>query len=266
MGDEEILSLIEELKKYNNEEGYKLSYEEVKIRLSGTIKRLAEKGESALEHLHPLLSREGTWSCLFALITIKEIKSEKSVPHLIDFIKKNEEGDYWDECEEAMLALSSIGKPAIEPLLKEIKSDFENNIYRAYMVGALTEIKDDKVYSFMKEIIENYIENREKYEEWFDLAHFVYNFDKQNKKEILPLLRKLSFMKDLSKHDRLEIQDTILIIEDPEGFEQKVKETAEMLKPLLEKSFSKHKVGRNDPCPCGSGKKYKKCCLKKRGG
>jgi len=22
---------------------------------------------------------------------------------------------------------------------------------------------------------------------------------------------------------------------------------------------SGHKVGRNDPCPCGSGKKYKKC-------
>jgi preprotein translocase subunit SecA len=23
---------------------------------------------------------------------------------------------------------------------------------------------------------------------------------------------------------------------------------------------SSQKVGRNDPCPCGSGKKYKKCC------
>jgi hypothetical protein len=23
-----------------------------------------------------------------------------------------------------------------------------------------------------------------------------------------------------------------------------------------------HKVGRNEPCPCGSGKKYKKCCLR----
>jgi hypothetical protein len=23
----------------------------------------------------------------------------------------------------------------------------------------------------------------------------------------------------------------------------------------------REKVGRNDPCPCGSGKKYKKCCL-----
>jgi uncharacterized protein YecA (UPF0149 family) len=21
-------------------------------------------------------------------------------------------------------------------------------------------------------------------------------------------------------------------------------------------------IGRNDPCPCGSGKKYKKCCMK----
>jgi tetratricopeptide (TPR) repeat protein len=25
------------------------------------------------------------------------------------------------------------------------------------------------------------------------------------------------------------------------------------------------KVGRNEPCPCGSGKKYKKCCLNKAG-
>jgi len=23
------------------------------------------------------------------------------------------------------------------------------------------------------------------------------------------------------------------------------------------------KIGRNDPCPCGSGKKYKRCCLAK---
>lgn len=27
-----------------------------------------------------------------------------------------------------------------------------------------------------------------------------------------------------------------------------------------QKSKSKVKIGRNDPCPCGSGKKYKRCC------
>lgn len=29
--------------------------------------------------------------------------------------------------------------------------------------------------------------------------------------------------------------------------------------------ISKNKVGRNEPCPCGSGKKYKKCCIDKGG-
>jgi hypothetical protein len=25
------------------------------------------------------------------------------------------------------------------------------------------------------------------------------------------------------------------------------------------------KIGRNDPCPCGSGRKYKNCCLEDQG-
>jgi preprotein translocase subunit SecA len=29
---------------------------------------------------------------------------------------------------------------------------------------------------------------------------------------------------------------------------------------------SKQKVGRNDPCPCGSGKKFKNYCIKKHVG
>jgi uncharacterized protein YecA (UPF0149 family) len=32
-----------------------------------------------------------------------------------------------------------------------------------------------------------------------------------------------------------------------------LKKTVDEPKPL-------DKIGRNDPCPCGSGKKYKKCC------
>ncbi len=32
----------------------------------------------------------------------------------------------------------------------------------------------------------------------------------------------------------------------------------------VEQAHAGHTAGRNDPCPCGSGKKYKKCCgLKK---
>ena len=32
---------------------------------------------------------------------------------------------------------------------------------------------------------------------------------------------------------------------------------------FAEAQAHKAKVGRNDPCPCGSGKKYKNCCLRK---
>lgn len=32
--------------------------------------------------------------------------------------------------------------------------------------------------------------------------------------------------------------------------------------PQKVNSGKPHKIGRNDPCPCGSGKKYKKCCGK----
>jgi preprotein translocase subunit SecA len=44
---------------------------------------------------------------------------------------------------------------------------------------------------------------------------------------------------------------------------QKLTDGAE---PLAESSaLPPGKVGRNDPCPCGSGKKYKKCCYPKYG-
>ncbi|MBK6972996.1 MAG: SEC-C domain-containing protein [Sterolibacteriaceae bacterium] len=34
--------------------------------------------------------------------------------------------------------------------------------------------------------------------------------------------------------------------------------------PALHPGFlgQSSKIGRNDPCPCGSGRKFKKCCMK----
>ncbi len=45
---------------------------------------------------------------------------------------------------------------------------------------------------------------------------------------------------------------------------QKMVERKLQVKVTKEPAVSEEvKVGRNDPCPCGSGKKYKKCCGKK---
>ncbi len=37
----------------------------------------------------------------------------------------------------------------------------------------------------------------------------------------------------------------------------------EMKVPPSQKQLRRGRVGRNDPCPCGSGRKFKKCCLGK---
>ena len=37
----------------------------------------------------------------------------------------------------------------------------------------------------------------------------------------------------------------------------------EKRQPVVKKSSEK--IGRNDPCPCGSGKKYKQCCGRNAG-
>jgi uncharacterized protein YecA (UPF0149 family) len=69
-----------------------------------------------------------------------------------------------------------------------------------------------------------------------------------------------------------EIEETDSLITDEfEGFDALMGEgglLANILydeKTILENSVpvsSLPSAGRNDPCPCGSGKKYKKCCLR----
>ncbi|MGE5192759.1 MAG: SEC-C metal-binding domain-containing protein, partial [Deltaproteobacteria bacterium] len=44
-------------------------------------------------------------------------------------------------------------------------------------------------------------------------------------------------------------------LEGPAGVED------EVIRPIV---HGDPKVGRNDPCPCGSGKKFKKCCMNRQ--
>ncbi len=50
---------------------------------------------------------------------------------------------------------------------------------------------------------------------------------------------------------------------DVEGWVADLEEIREQFASWVGPARSRKTAGRNDPCPCGSGKKYKKCCLKK---
>ncbi|WP_461207745.1 DnaJ domain-containing protein [Clostridium sp. DL1XJH146] len=60
--------------------------------------------------------------------------------------------------------------------------------------------------------------------------------------------------------DDYDDEDDDFEFNDPFGFEDRdIPEWVEPQEPFIREE---KKVGRNEPCPCGSGKKYKKCCGK----
>lgn len=62
---------------------------------------------------------------------------------------------------------------------------------------------------------------------------------------------------------REDFLSVLFRIEDPEKVEKRRREHKITLGPIQPQSTYRKKgpkIGRNDPCPCGSGKKYKNCC------
>lgn len=99
-----------------------------------------------------------------------------------------------------------------------------------------------------KELFErSFIEN------WFELDDEQF---KEIVEEAYPLIVKLGEFSKKSKSSENFEKD--LLLQQIEELETK----RDMLRDLNDlPSVSSSKVGRNDPCPCGSGKKYKKCCV-----
>jgi tetratricopeptide (TPR) repeat protein len=51
-----------------------------------------------------------------------------------------------------------------------------------------------------------------------------------------------------------------ITLDDPGLPLRKLSTIADALRTAAPTSTGRHKIGRNDPCPCGSGRKFKKCC------
>ena len=67
-----------------------------------------------------------------------------------------------------------------------------------------------------------------------------------------------SFYKAMNREHPLLEEWKHEVMERNQQFEEEMKQL--LLKTAIQEEFGK--VGRNDPCVCGSGKKFKKCCGK----
>lgn len=109
------------------------------------------------------------------------------------------------------------------------------------------------------------------------LRHFLLEYvpqkleiDKDSGKEISDIITNFIEFLDNEGHIKNSVQIIKTLNENRKDFIKSLpsqKSSNKIQQKKIEKEsviVSELKVGRNDPCPCGSGKKYKKCCGKNK--
>ena len=162
---------------------------------------------------------------------------------LIKQLAENESADEFvrGAALEALACLVATGKKSREEVLGYYKVLLQSELSKrspffcAEIVSAATDLYPEEIYEEIKQAFEKDMVD----ETILDLK-FVDQKLAQGKEEVLAELR--------DKRNG-PIVDTIKEMEWWAGFREP-----------SQKQVTKKKVGRNEPCPCGSGKKHKKCC------
>jgi len=104
----------------------------------------------------------------------------------------------------------------------------------------------------------------------FDLKAVIHNFERMDIafESLEQVDEVIQIVRDFANNTRIWENNGYTPKEIFEKFEKPylkplLKEPYLFNEPNSENTKKKQKVGRNDPCPCGSGKKYKNCCLNK---
>ena len=205
-----------------------------------------------------------TWAApIHAWRTLGVLQAAEAVPTMIDQLYQVDEYDNDWVAEDMPLAFAMIGEPAIQELAQYAGNTSRTLFARAAAASSLSHI--GRAHPETRALCIAGIEKA--------LAKYSQNDPDLNGS----LVARLLDFKATEAHSTIQkaYQDNYvdpMICGDLEH--------VEVLLGLREKSSTEHsnmqgidtvpgykkgkkKIGRNEPCPCGSRKKYKKCCLNK---
>ncbi|MEW6236410.1 MAG: SEC-C metal-binding domain-containing protein [Candidatus Omnitrophota bacterium] len=238
--------------------------------------------ESAARHSEPDEARicewlgsskvEGEWLEIFLILLAGERKLQAAVPILVD--KYKIDTDFM--LEQTSEALIKIANPLAVRLIRETfarqswnfrnytasflgrfkREESEQTIIqllesendpaiRIILCGSLCDLLSERGMEIVwREIRQGYDVMIATLEEQLGVVAAVLGME-------LPELANLEQIREQRKQERMQ------------NFQRKISPSvASEPKSVAFDRLPKEKVGRNDPCPCGSGKKYKKCCGK----
>lgn len=233
---------------------------------------------------------------LHAFYLLIYLKNEKSLEVVFDLLRQDNDynefwfGDLFFECTGSLLSL--LGKNNKNRLISFIKEDYvgyfnKNTAMESFM--KLTDFSNSndrkKTITQLNDLIDFLIENRDnpaignmEFNSFFVAELIDYGIT-----ELLPKIKKLYDLEivhidysgtfDEIKEDIKNPESTPktfnsfnTITEVYQNFKTEDNFDYDFLEEDIESKsseplISKEKIGRNDPCFCGSGKKHKKCCI-----
>ena len=213
------------------------------------------------------------WAPIHAWRALGQLREEKAIEPLMDLFHELEDSDWVGE--ELPVVYGMIGPKAIPQLatyLSDASYDVWARIAAAYSlerVGTMNPEARDECVSVFTEQLERFDENEP------ELNGFLISYlvDLNAVESIASI--GAAFEKDCVDFmimGDLEDVEIALGLREERSDPPTYPSLAEKLSPppvaVPNRYVSTYvrgesKVGRNDPCPCGSGKKYKKCCLQK---
>ncbi len=200
------------------------------------------------------------WAPLHAWRALGQLGDPRAIEPLIGMFDTLCEDDW--ALDELPVVLGMLGPEAIGPL-----TDFLNNrpraeFARAMAAGALEEVakRHPSSRDAVVRIITDYLEDPDPDKSALN-ACAVKSLIMLEARESIETLRRLYQGGNVDLFAFGDIEDVEIELGLREQRTTPPPDFWPISRPPTQPDRKKKKVGRNDPCPCGSGKKYKKCCL-----
>ncbi len=226
----------------------------------------------------------GDWRIIFGVILAGRLRLRETASFLIELLDLDWE--YLNECIEKALTrmgdpdvvreiisqfadlefharlflsgvLGSVRIPELEEAVRELTEEEEDPMLRGLLGAVIAAYGNPRGLEVARGILSESPEDRD----YFQIAETCYAFDR--------LLGRSADAPELAEW-RIEMEKNLERARNPDlSFEKRPGRLGDMLAAFEgdeDDDFpmpaeAPPKIGRNDPCPCGSGKKYKKCCV-----
>jgi hypothetical protein len=242
--------------------------------------------EDAISYLRDILQNEkcwnhggpgDAWAPYHVIHILPLIKTKEALELLFETMRDETDllGDWITESTPTLLA--AFGESAIERLKEHVLDETLDLYIRGSIETALNVIahqhpdKKEEIKDFLSKLLED--TNDPTFAAF--LIDELLSFKDPN---LLPQVRKAfeDGKIDTEVISRYDVDWVFNLPEEEQSYSKFMKSPLEhfsrenisyikkisYIESKTPKKGNMKKIGRNDPCPCGSGKKYKKCCMK----